>query len=194
MTPRKRLVNEVKIERDRHDRTLKVGEEFSKWRNWIDLARAAVGGVVLTRVGMRLVEDDVLTNEGGLVVLGAVLLIGVLVQTFRMEGRLTLFAPIFFVQGLAFGTIGWLPALLAWIGAWGLSPVLPSPAVFLAIFAGIAFCLGTLLGGDMERSLVLVLVALVPVVLSVLLKRRLTSSLNKKLKVVRESAADAERG
>jgi len=98
----------------------------------------------------------------------------ILIQMIRWDGRLSLFAPIFFLMGLTVGVCSWQVALFATVLVWALNGALPNPEAFLfvqaIVLAGFSFLfLGTI------TLLTLLGAALVflPVVISLLTKERL---------------------
>lgn len=167
-------------ERQPGDQSLWLKEEFAKRRNWLDLLRAVVGGVAICAVAID-VRPDAAPDWLNAVfwARAAILVVAVLIQSLRFEDRLTLFPPVFFVTGLAFGVLGFKPALFALATVWAVNLVLPSPAAFLAIYAFLAAIYGVLLGDDPAAAILATVLPLLPVVLSVLFRRRLLQ-LNKR--------------
>ena len=184
---------------DPSDVSLKMKEQFGKLRNWIDLLRAVAGGIALNSqipnfgnvcfavdqsLSKRMryqVADEIFLLEI------AILVIAVLFQTTKIEGRLTLVAPVFFILGLSFGLIGWKAALLACIAIWAINLVLPSADIFLLVFALLQVCFGLIpkVGSSRMDVVLAACLALTPVMISSLTKRRLVE-LNKKVKSKRE--------
>ncbi|MEN9841110.1 MAG: hypothetical protein RL376_910, partial [Verrucomicrobiota bacterium] len=111
--------------------------------------------------------------------------VGVGIQMVRLEGRLSLFAPIFFLQGMALGLVGPLAGLLAMAGTWAFSPVLPNSSAVLFVQGGLAVCLALLLpDSDMALALVIGALTWLPVLTAVLTQRRLAATFDKKMKVI----------
>lgn len=179
-----RRVNQVKEERDPFERGVKPLKEGAKSRNWVDLLRAAVGSYGLTTVAFT-APGLPGTHVPTLVAQGAILAMAVLFQMIRLEGRLSFFAPIFFLQGMTFGVCGGLVGGLTMLGTWALSPVLPGAAALLFVQGGLALVLGLLLQ-VVEPRLLMILAATIwmPVVLGVLMRKRLSAAFDKRLKVV----------
>ncbi len=179
-----RKYNQTKEERDVYDNSVKPLTEAAKPRNWIDLARGAIGAVTVVFSLQELLSS---TENKGVVLYCSVgmLLVAVCIQMIRLEGRLSLFAPIFFLQGMAVGLIGPLAGLLAMVGTWALSPVLPNSSTVLFVQGGLAVCLALLLP-DSDLALALVVGALtwLPVLTAVLTHRRLAANFDKKMKVM----------
>lgn len=177
--------------RDPGDRSLRVTEEIAKPRNWIDLARAGLATWLLTLLLPELpgvAEWDALSRT---LLIAGVLAAGCLVQTLRFESRLSLFAPVFYLQGVALGLLGPVPGLLAMVAAWGLSPMLPGPVSMLFCQGALATGLGLLLlDAEFGPALVAGGVTILPAMVAVLAKRRLNAGLEKKPKLV---ASRAER-
>ncbi len=162
-----------------------------KPRNWIDFVRAAAGAYALTKVALVPAGEG---REWFWASAGAVLFVSVLVQMLRWEGRLGLFAPVFFLQGLCFGVAGGLVGILTMAGSWGLSPVLPGPGAFIFVQGAIALSLGLVFErADPPLLFVLSGVIWLPMVTSVLLHKRLSASFDKRVKVVTRESRTRER-
>lgn len=190
-----RRVNQAKEERDPHERGVRPLAEAMKSRNWVDLLRAAVGAYGVTAVAFS-APGLPGTHVPTLVCQGGILLVAVLIQMIRIEGRLSFFAPIFFLQGMAFGVCGGLVGMLAMLGSWALTPVLPGAGAVLFVQGGLTLSLGLLLQ-RCEPKLLMVLTAVtwLPVLLSILLRKRLSASFDKRMKVVPRGAwAERETG
>jgi hypothetical protein len=164
-------------ERPFQDSSVKLKEAFAKPRNWIDFFRAAAGGVAVSLVCFQPVMAENLAATHRLVFVSkcVVLISAVLIQTVRYEGKLTLFAPVFFIMGLSFGLIGWQAALFAFITIWIVDLVLPSLSSMLVGYTAVIVIYGFLLP---HPSIACVYLAaglpLLPVILSATTKRRLT--------------------
>ena len=186
-----RKYNQAKTERDPYDRSVSPVVEGVKSRNWLDLFRAMVGSWVVFVVADEYAGGAAL-NSTALTIATCVLGVGVLIQMIRMEGRLSLFAPIFFLQGMNFGVNGLTIGAITMLGAWALSPVLPSAGALLFVQGASTLCLGLLLR-DAEPLLAMIVAGLTwtPVLIGVLLRKRLAASFDKKLKIVpRDARAD----
>lgn len=162
-----------------------MAEEVVKPRNWVDFARAALGifGVATflpELLGQRVYDLNWLTLS-----VTALLVTACLVQTLRIENRLSFFAPVFYLQGLSFGLLGPVPGMLSMVASWGLSPMLPSPVSMLACQAALSTVLGLLLlDAEYPRALIVGGVTCLPALLAVLTKRRLNAGLEKRPKHV----------
>lgn len=172
-------------ERDPNERGLKPLVEAGKSRNWIDFGRGAVGALALTCAAILAPEG----SQGGdwqtLTLHGVVLGTASIVQMLRIEGRLTLFAPIYFLQGVTFGVAGWFVGLVAMVGSWALTPVLPGPGALLFVQGAVALSLGLLLGNTAPPALMILAGAIwLPMLVSILLHRRLSASFDKRVKRV----------
>lgn len=184
--PRKH--NQVKEERDPYDQTVKPVEEALKKRNWVDFFRAMVGAWIVVWMAEEQAGAGALSTKVT-VYLAAAWTLAVLTQMFRLQGRLALFAPIFFLQGLTIGVLGPVVGFITMFGSWALSPVLPSPAALLFIQAASTFCLGFLLNPtDPKLAMVVASVACLPVLISVLSRKRLAAGFDKKLKIISRDA------
>lgn len=170
------LRKKLQTTHDPRDLSLRWREEFFKARNWVDLLRAVVGGIAVVHVCVGL--SCTAAREVGLQILvikALVLLIAVILQTVRIEyRRMTLVAPVFFIFGLSFPLIGWMPALFAIIMVWVMNRALPTVSMFLFAFAALQVGFGYMLK---HSSLMLVLLsaglAWMPVLWSAATHRRL---------------------
>jgi len=169
---------------------VKLVVEATKSRNWVDLFRGAVGAYGVTSASFTPSADGSGLDALAIWVQAAILVVAVFIQMVRLEGRFSLFAPIFFLQGIAFGVGGPLVGVLAMIGCWGLSPVLPSAAAVLFVQGGLVLSLGFLLHPERTPHFLLINagVTWMPVLIAVLLQKRLSASLDKRLKVVPRGA------
>ena len=193
MTPKPpRKYNQAKVERDPHDQSVKPLVEAAKLRNWVDLFRALVGAAVLFYVarensgGGSTVTDDLLAAVVG------VLVVAVIAQMIRLQGRLGLFAPIFFLQGMNLGINGAVVGLIAMLGTWALTPVLPSAGALLFVQGAVTLILCFLLSeANPALGMIVAGVTWLPMVVSVLMRKRLSAAFDKKLKIVpRDARAD----
>ncbi len=186
-----RKYNQAKVERDPHDQAVKPLVEAAKPRNWLDFFRALIGAAVVFRVA----EEHggaVTASSSALPWITAALVLAVVAQMIRLEGRLSLFAPIFFLQGLAFGIAGGVIGVITMLGAWALTPVLPTAGALLFVQGAVALCLSLLLNPqELAPGIVLAGVTWLPVLVSVLLRKRLAAAFDKKLKIIpRDARAD----
>lgn len=189
-----RRYNASKPERDPYDKTVNPLTEAAKSRNWVDLFRGAVGTYGLLDAGLRPPEGilglDTLTTS----LQGGALFLAMLLQMVRYEKRLSLFAPIYFLQGMGIGVAGGLVGILALLGSWALSPLLPGAGVLLFVQGAVLLVIGMLLKSAAPGMLMIVAgITLMPMLVSVLLRKKLSASLDKRFKVIaREDAAAAE--
>ncbi|MDO8545321.1 MAG: hypothetical protein Q7S40_33180 [Opitutaceae bacterium] len=155
--------------------------EFTKGRNYSDLLRAAAGSLVI--VGGLGIQPAISAASGSnrmlmQQVLGVkllILLVAVLIQTMRIENRrLSFFAPVFFLAGLSVSLCGHWAALFAFILVWAVNPMFKSAHGFLAGY-GVLMALFGYLFRDVDVRLILgaAVLCLVPVMLSLLTRRRL---------------------
>jgi hypothetical protein len=178
------------------DVAVRIGEEFSKPRNWLDFLRsftggAAVGGTLFVGTAIFTMTDPKPERDAVLLVFALkafILLVGLLIQTLRLEERITLFAPLFYIQGLSFGLIGYKAALLALIATWALNAALPSAAVLLLVFGTICACLGMVLDANHADLGLAVALIFLPGLLSLLMKRRL-AQFTKRTKIIASSSS-----
>ncbi len=183
--PVRRQPGEPAPERDPNERGLKPLVEAAKPRNWIDFGRGAVGALALTCAAILAPEGGLGGDWQTLTLHGVVLGVASIVQMLRVEGRLTLFAPIYFLQGVTFGIAGWFVGLVAMVGSWALTPVLPGPGGLLFVQGAVALSLGLLLGNTAPPALMILAgVIWLPMLVSILMHRRLSASFDKRLKWV----------
>lgn len=156
-------------------------EEFGKVRNYLDLFRAAIGGMAI--VGSPLIDQarqvgDIAVRGGSGEVLAAqlaILTVGLLLQTLRRErGRMAFFAPIFYLAGLSVALCGHWAALFAFMMIWAINPMFGNAEAFLAAYGVLLVAFGILFR-DTARVLVIAggALTLVPVLLAMLTRRPL---------------------
>lgn len=176
-------------DRDTGDASMRFGEVFFKPRNWFDFFRALIGAIALVYFCFDSAPEATRETLHQIRWIKAfILVIGVLIQTVRLENRLTLVAPVFYILGSSFGMIDWRAALFATIAVWTINLVLPSAGVFLFVFAGLQVCFGLLLQrGAFTEVSIAAGITCIPIVLSALTKRRLVQ-LNKKTKSGRSTS------
>lgn len=173
-------------ERLPHDLALRAGEELANHRNWLDFGRAVAGSIAVAGAagGLGVVPGADEASRWTVFTLQALILGGaVVVQTLRLEGRVALFPPVMFVAGLMFGVLGWLPALLAFVAIWAAHIALPTPTVFLFVFGALVSVLGLLLGAEPRYAALAGGLAVVPMAVSLVSRRRLLP-VAKKAKIV----------
>jgi hypothetical protein len=176
-------------ERQPGDFSVWLGEEMTKMRNWVDFFRAlagsaAVGGTLIpTTAAIAPAEQDALAAQLALGLKLLVFFVALCLQIFRREERVSLFAPIFYAQGLAFGLIGWKAGLVAVLLAWAANAVLPSAAVLLAVFGFLEILAGLFFRQPRRVTLLAGALTLLPVFVSLVLKRRL-AQFTKRTKII----------
>ena len=179
---RNRRYLETGRSREPGDQSVRFGEEIRKDKNFIDFFRAAVGGVAL--VGWPGAIDPALQPvelpaDGSMhwvywMLLG-VLLAAVLVQTFRYEGRFSLFPALFYLSGLSIALCGLKPALFALVLVWSINLALPSALAFLVVYALLLVVFGLLFVGMEPLPMFAALLCFLPALLSLLMRRSLVS-------------------
>lgn len=160
---------------DPRDLSLRWREEFFRLRNWIDFFRAGAGGYAIVHACVEVTGK--MPPYFGLKLLAAkavVLMVAVIVQTLRIEsGRHTLVAPVFFLFGLSFVLIGWMPALFAIIMVWVINRTLPTVGIFLFVFAGLQAAFTLALGRNLPMAVLAAVLTWLPVLWSAATRRRL---------------------
>mgnify|MGYP003676723644 CR=1 FL=1 len=160
------------------DHSLWVEEEFKRRRNWLDFGRGIAGSLAVVVATPSILDTviavpDMPTAKVAFISQAVILFAAVLIQMIRVEERLTLFPPIFFVLGLAFGVVGWKVAIIGFIAVWAINLVLPNPGVFLATYGGGIVILSVFLGAGVRPAVLMGLLAMAPPVIAVLFRRRL---------------------
>lgn len=166
--------------REHGDPRLNFWREFRKPRNYFDFFRAAAGGLAIIG-GEHIAPSLPLPAEGGdfstMVMLAAmlILLIGILIQTYRNEnGRMAFFAPIFYLAGLSVCLVGSWGAVFAFILIWALNPLFGNPQAFLAVYGVVVTVFGVALRDvSIERPIAALGFCLLPVLLSLMTGRPL---------------------
>jgi hypothetical protein len=189
-TTRKALPKSGGPVRDRMpgDHSLWAEEEFKRRRNWLDFGRAITGalavGAGLSPVITNLVGvPEVSLTQVTFLTQAVILLAAVIIQMLRVEERLTLFPPVFFVLGLAFVLVGWKAAAIGFIVIWSINIVLPNPGVFLTVYGGGVVVLAVFFGEEVRPALLMGGLAVTPPLLAVLFRRRL-AQFRKRTKIV----------
>ena len=168
-------------EREAGDPRIGFAREFGKLRNYVDLLRGAAGSLAL--FGGMGVTPAVSADAGATPTIGyqvmairaAVLVIGLLIQTVRIEkGRLTFYPPIFYLAGMSVGLCDYRGAIFAFALIWAINPALPNAQAFLTVYALLLVTFGHFFS---RRSDMLVMylsgLTFLPVLLSLLARRPL---------------------
>lgn len=163
------------LERDAHGSLIRLKSDISKVRNWVDLARAATGAVAVNYACFAVEPGTGKSVEPKIFALKSVLLvIAVLVQSIRIESRVRLVTPLFFILGLSIGLIGLLPALFAFVTVWTFSREIPNAGGFLFAIGSLQIAFGWLLArGPFINLFLSAALAILPFLLSGMLKQPL---------------------
>lgn len=167
--------------REMGDPAVVFGDEFKKLRNYVDLLRGIAGSAVI--VGTPYTASCFALTAGApanaaKIVLGlkcAILFGAMLVQLIRVERRITLFAPIFFLSGVTVGLCGAPAAAFAFMLIWTVNFGLPNPTAFMGVHAVLIVLFSVLFNG-MRNPLLTVaafLCLFVPVLVSLMSQRPL---------------------
>ncbi len=179
--------------REPGDTRLRFGEEFTKPRNYIDFLRGLGGGLVILGnkdweiASCFQMPIDHVPETGQIDVLMyvrmAILLLAVIVQFIRYEGRMTYYAPIFFLGGLGFALCGFSAGFFAFVVGWTMNSAMPlTPTGFLSAYALLIFMLGLIFRGVSDYFVMFAgIVSFLPVLVS-LLARRSLAMFNKRMK------------
>lgn len=183
----KRRHKSGKVRRDREaerepgDNSIYFRDEFQKIRNYVDFFRAGIGGMAIVGLpiadiapALQTLPDAAPWRENLVeIVWIAVLVVGVLIQSFRFEKRSAMFPPIFYISGLTFGTCGVAVAAPAVVLTWAINTTLSGPLAFLCLYAVTIGLFGLLLSDAPEQVGVTSALVFLPVLISLLAKKRL---------------------
>lgn len=155
--------------RDPEDRSVQPSKEFTNFRNYVDFFRALAGGYCLAQFGF------VAAGEGSaltvFLIQSLILLVAVLIQSVRVDTRLSFYAAIFYFVGLNVGVSGHYAGLFAFALTLAINPVIPNPRMFLTAYGLFMLPFGFAFNANYRLLAVNVgLVLLVPL-LSLLTKR-----------------------
>lgn len=157
--------------RDPEDKSVQPGREFANFRNYIDLFRALAGGYSLSQFAFTAGSDD--AGVTLFVIQALVLLVAVLIQSIRFDGRLSFFAPIFFFVGMSVGSSGHYAGLFAFALVLAINPVIPNPRMFLTAYGLLLLPFGLVFSADWRLVGLNAALVLLPPLMSLLSKRPL---------------------
>jgi len=168
--------------RESGDPRLSFREEFSKFRNYLDLLRGAAGSLALS--GGLSIPPGISAVAGAsrgtvwqtIIIRALILLVGLLAQTMRFErNKVTFYPPIFYLAGVSVGLCDIRGAGFAFLMVWAINPMFGNAQGFLTIYAIFMVGFGHLFAGTGDLSAVYAgILALLPVLLSLLSNRPLT--------------------
>lgn len=157
--------------RDPDDKSVQPGREFANLRNYIDLFRALAGGYSLSQFAFAAGTED--AGQTVFLYQAGVLLVAVLVQSVRHDGRLSFFAPIFFLVGMSVGSSGHYTGLFAFALVLAINPIIPTPRMFLTAYGLLLLPFGYVFAADLKMVALNSGLVLLPPLLSLLTKRPL---------------------
>ena len=164
-------------ERQLGDRSIWLREELVKGRNFFDLLRGSIGSWSVMHFCFTLPPAAGAPSSARWALLAlqtGIFVVAVLIQMIRWYGKISLFAPVFFLMGLTVGVCGWQIALFATVLVWALNVALPNPEAFLfflaSALAGFSY---VFLGTITLMTLLGAALVFLPVVVSLLMKERL---------------------
>jgi len=157
---------------DPDDKSVRLKRELRNPRNYLDLLRSFLGAFALWRFSFEAGAD----REGlVLAVCAVVTFVGVLIQSLRWRERITFFAAIFYYAGMSCGMGDGYPGALAFLLVCAVNPVIPTPRVFVSVYALLLLPFNFLLSEDEDFALFNAafntLILLVPVLWSLMVKR-----------------------
>ncbi|MBA3849917.1 MAG: hypothetical protein C0502_07960 [Opitutus sp.] len=153
---------------DPEDKSVRLARELKSPRNHLDFLRALAGGVALWEFSFsagRAQHGLLLGWEFGLT------LVAILIQLVRWRARITFFAPIFYFAGLSIGMGNYFSGSMAFLLMCALNPVIPTPRVFISVFAVLLLPFNYFLGAGLELALINSVLLLVGPLLSLLTER-----------------------
>lgn len=175
--------------REAGDPRISIKAEFSKFRNYVDLLRAAAGSLAFSSVlgltpCLRISPVTAAVVEGAtprnlayvvLLIRVAILFVGLVVQTVRYNKRkLTLSPPIFYLAGLTVGMCDPWTALFAFVMIWAVNAMFGGAQSFLTVYAVVVAVFGYFMP---TQGIILVIMAagfcFFPVLLSLAVSRPL---------------------
>lgn len=157
--------------RDPEDKSVQPGREFANFRNYIDLFRALAGGYGLSQFAFTTNSEDAETTV--FIIQAIILLIAVLIQSIRYDGRLSFYAPIFFFVGMSVGASGHYAGLFAFALVLAINPVIPTPRTFLTAYGLLLLPFGFVFAADWRLLATNAGLIMLPPLLSLLAKRPL---------------------
>lgn len=157
--------------RDPDDKSVQPSREFANFRNYLDLFRALAGGYSLSQFAFTAGNGD--AEQGAFLAQAVILLVGVLIQSVRFDGRLSFFAPIFYFVGMSVGASGHYTGLFAFALVLAINPIIPNPRMFLTAYGLLLLPFGFVFGADLELLGLNAALILLPPLLSLLSKRPL---------------------
>jgi len=176
-----RVRRDREAEREPGDNAIYFRDEFMKIRNYVDFFRAGIGGLAIVGLWSANIAPALdapadatdwriaLIRYTGVLIM----LVGVLIQSFRSEKRSAMFPPIFYLSGLTFGTCGVTVAALAVVLTWVLNTTLSGPVAFLSLYALLVAVFGAFLNDDLQQVGISAGLVFLPVLISLLAKKRL---------------------
>jgi hypothetical protein len=168
--------------RESGDPRLSFGNEFSKFRNYLDLLRAAAGSLALS--GGMSIPPSISVEAGAprgtiwqtIIIRAMILLVGLLIQTLRYErNKVRFYPPIFYLAGVSVALCDIRGAAFAFALVWAVNPMFGNAQGFLTIYAVFLVVFGHFFAGRGDLSAAYAgILAFLPVLLSLLSNRPLT--------------------
>jgi hypothetical protein len=159
------------------DRSVWLRDELVNGRNYFDLLRGGIGSWIVMYDCFSLPPAAGESFSGYLTLLAlqaGIFVVAISIQMIRWSGKISLFAPIFFLTGLTVGVCSWQVALFAAVLVWAVNCVLPNPEAFLSVLAiAMAGFSYLFLGTITVMTLFGAFLIFLPVVVSLLAKERL---------------------
>ena len=145
---------------------------FKAWQNWTDLFRSAAGTFMLLGFAVGVDPESGQAGQAEILKHG-ILLVGVLLQTFRFNSGQTFLAPLFYLTGLTVILPGYTVGGFAVVVAWAFAGGMKDPRFLLPVMVVALGVAGYFLSG-LSRVVLLDLGLLVtPLFLALLFQKRL---------------------
>lgn len=155
--------------KDPQNKSVQLGREFKNFRNYVDLLRALAGGYSLTHYSFSVASGEAMPTQV-LAWQAAIALGSVAIQSVRYDKRLSFYAPIFFLLGLATGFMGDYTSAFAFALVLAINPIIPNPRWFLTAHGVFMLPLGYVFGSSLAELMLMVGLILMLPLITLLLK------------------------
>lgn len=164
--------------KDPDDKSVRLGRELRKPRNYIDFFRGLMGSYCLWHFAFQTTREA--GNTLPFAASAAISAIAIAIQSIRWRERITFFAAIFFYAGLSVGLGNNYPGALAFLLVCVINPVIPTPRLFVVAYALLLLPFNYFLGDDLKlAALNTALLGMIPL-LSVLINRPMVVFMRKR--------------
>lgn len=134
--------------KSRRNASANIKSTLELWQNWVDLARAGLGVYVLTTLAIQVDTQVEGAALKALMLQGAILAIGIVVQSLKFSGEIRIIAPIFYISGITLMlpgiAVGGFAIFTGWLfGVGSTNPRFVLPVMGIALGAA-GYVLGSL--------------------------------------------------